>query len=99
MMILRYGGYALLSGAGVLLGAEVLRGLETDSLHFLTLEDVWSHYSVEGLEQAGQWVKAGPFPGLWEDLVAGLLKLPLLGVMVMVSLILIYIGRHGHLES
>ncbi len=99
MIVMRYMGYALISCAKLLLGFEVVRYLDTSSVRLVTVQQAWQAYSIDGLGKVSHSVQQGHFPGLWDDVIVSFIQLPLLGVMVSISVFLIFISRHAHLNG
>ena len=98
MMIVRYMGYALSSCAIILLGFEIVRYLEIRAASLISVQQAWQSYNAASLNQLSVSIAQSRFPGLWEDLFMSLLSVPLLALLVVGSVFLLFISRHGHLE-
>ncbi|GEM_PF-2318212 len=98
-MILRYIGYALSFCAIVMSGFEIVRYLETRETSLLTIQQAWRIYNAEALDSFNKAVSESYFPGLWDDIIATMIGLPLLAALILFSAFLLFVSRHAHLSS
>lgn len=87
--LFRFVGLWLLAGAFVALVIDGTRSVSASSLTFIAIRDAWTAADPVRLEAIQK-----NFAGGWaEPLFATLLAMPLFGLLGLVGLILIFIGR------
>jgi hypothetical protein len=90
---LRFIGMLLAAGAFVSFVVDGTKSIADNALYAQPLRDTWLYLSPASYEAARAAVDTNFSPLLWQRLVETTLMVPLFAVLLMLSLVLLFLGR------
>ena len=90
---LRFIGMLLAAGAFVSFVVDGTKSIADNALYAQPLRDAWIYLSKESYDAAKAAIDANMSPLLWQRLVEPTLMVPFFGVLLMLSIVFLFLGR------